>query len=328
MATNAEVPTTQEDESYLVQFGERVRAIEGRLERLLTSGWRNAAGEADALRAEADALAEIGVQNVSDRLRAVAAAATAGEALGAVSLALSACRLVRARLAGEAQLRDPGAWQAVGSGMRRNRSAAGATDHLLPVARTAIGNAEAWLCLRLRGNFVERRVLVDPTPLSVGDHPETVPPGAGALPRWMGSAIRGRLRWSARHALGASGTIERCTLLDASLLTEAEQPAQLLQHARQALTSEWKDGVVIDAYHHLCISRLRVSEAETYVWPDRATVAAFRTAPPVLKSDEPWAVVWRDDATVQPLALLAPGGLFKKPELLHLVPGLPRTRLA
>jgi hypothetical protein len=94
----------QEQERYPARFGARVRGIEARLERLLASGWRNAAGEADELRALTDGLEELGLSGLAARVRAVAAARSAKDALGAVSLALAACRLMRTHLAGEETL--------------------------------------------------------------------------------------------------------------------------------------------------------------------------------------------------------------------------------
>src|SRR5688500_8977104 len=76
-----------------------VRRVEERLERLLESGWRNAGQEASQLTEEAEALALAGMERLAQRLREVAAAKAAADGLAAVTVALAACRLLRARLA-------------------------------------------------------------------------------------------------------------------------------------------------------------------------------------------------------------------------------------
>ena len=81
---------------------ERLRQVEERLERLLTSGWRQSRTEAADLRQDADALAEAGLPELAARIRAVAEANDPAEALQAIALATSACRLLRARLPAEA----------------------------------------------------------------------------------------------------------------------------------------------------------------------------------------------------------------------------------
>src|SRR5262249_25659418 len=84
-------PTMQE-------IAARLLGVEARLERLLASGWRNAGSEAADFGSEPDALAALGLAQVAERLRAVATAPSATEALPAIVLATAACRLLRARL--------------------------------------------------------------------------------------------------------------------------------------------------------------------------------------------------------------------------------------
>lgn len=330
-----------EPDALLARVAARVLAIEGRLERALTSGWRNAAGEGAALGSEADGLAELGMVEVAARVRAVAAAPSASEALGAIALALAACRLLRTRLAGEALLAPAEGWQPLGMSKRRGRGRSETPDRVLPVARTAVGEGEAWLCLRLAGGYAGERLLVDPAPLAAtegdgGGHGQRTV----AEPPWLASLLRGRLRWRARHALGAAGTIERCALLDGTVTlgsdggapAESESSAwvaRMLDQLGKTLRGGWKEGAhVTPAFGHIRLSRLHVREAESYLWSDPAAAAAFRQAGAALKSDRVWAIVWQDQAAVQPLALLSPGGIFSRPALVHLVPGLPRTKLA
>jgi hypothetical protein len=327
---------------YPARFGARVRGIEARLERLLASGWRNAAGEAEELHPVTDGLEELGLSGLAARVQAVAAARSAKDALGAVSLALAACRLMRTHLAGEEMLSGEDGWQVVGARRRRQTRPDGeAQDTLLPVARTALAGGEAWLCLRLRGMYASERVLVDPARLASGAAPDA-PGGAansGAEPAWMRSLVRGSLRWRARYPLGASGSIERCVLLNATLAIpgagsagsagdERAWEARLLDQAHAVLTKRPSDGAqVLAGSGSVRLAKLHAAEAESYVWPDPAAAEVFRTAGEALTSDDVWAVVWKDDALVQPLALLSPPGLLKNAALIHLVPGLPRTRL-
>jgi hypothetical protein len=322
--------------SLLARFGDRLLDVEGRLERLLVSGWRNAAGEAGQLAAEADGLAELGVTTLAERLRAVAGAPTATEALGAISLALAACRLLRLRLAGEETLPAEDGWRAAGVVARRARLAGEAPDTLLPVARMAVAGGEAWLCLRFHGRYANERLLVEPTTLA-GRRTDG---GTATVvePLWLGSILRGRLRWRSRHPLGAAGSIECCALLGGTLVTpdeaggqggaaEPSWPGQLLARMRQSLAGGWKEGAqLLEGAARL--GRLHAGEADGYLWPDPALAGLFRQAGAALGSDDVWAVTRKDGALVQPLALLSPGGPDRVPELIHLVAGLPRSRLA
>jgi hypothetical protein len=339
------VTIVEEQERYPARFGARVRGIEARLERLLASGWRNAAGEAEELHAVTDGLEELGLSGLAARVRAVAAARSAKDALGAVSLALAACRLLRTHLAGEGTLSGEDGWQVVGTRRRRQMRTDGeAQDTLLPVARTAMADGEAWLCLRLHGMYTSERVLVDPTQLASREGPDA---NRGVSitatePAWMRSMVRGSLRWRARYPLGASGSIERCVLLNGTLAMpgaggtenagsardERAWESRLLDQTRAVLTKRPNDGAqVLAASGSVRLAKLHAAEAEGYVWPDPAAAEVFRTAGEALRSDDVWAVVWKDDALVQPLALFSPPGLLKNAELIHLVPGLPRTGL-
>jgi hypothetical protein len=294
-----------------------------------------------------DGLEELGLSGLAGRVRAVAAARSAKDALGAVSLALAACRLMRTHLAGEETLSGQNGWQIVGARRRQARPVGEAHDTLLPVARIATADGEAWLCLRLRGMYASERVLVDPAQLGSGAAPDATGGASSTVtePAWMRSLVRGSLRWRARYPLGASGSIERCVLLNATLAEpgaggtenarnagsagdERAWESRLLDQAHAVLTRRPNDGAqMLPGAGSVRLAKLHVAEAEGYVWPDPTAAAVFRTAGAALKSDDVWAVVWKEDALVQPLALLSPPGLLKNAELIHLVPGLPRTRL-
>src|SRR4051794_41272342 len=102
----------------------QLRRVEDRLGRLLVSGWRQARVEAADLRQDADGLAEAGLTEVAARVTAVAQAGSAAEALPAIALAASACRLLRLRLLAEAA---PDGWSPIARPKRR-----AGTDTVLP----------------------------------------------------------------------------------------------------------------------------------------------------------------------------------------------------
>src|SRR5437870_3901374 len=128
-------------------MAERLRRVEDRLERLLASGWRNAGAEAADLAGEADGLAALGLAHLAERLRAVAAAPSAAEALPAIALASAACRLLRARLPTDAA--PAGRWAHL---LQADDPPETAAERLIPVARMAVGDGEAWACVRLVGS--------------------------------------------------------------------------------------------------------------------------------------------------------------------------------
>src|SRR4051812_36035335 len=135
----------------------RLRHVEDRLERLLVSGWRNAGAEPADLAAEADTLAALGLAGVADRVRAVAAAPSAAEALPAIALATAACRLLRARLTTDTA--PAGEWTSLATTAGAPESAA---SRLIPVARMVLADGEAWACVRLRGGFPAAWLLLEP----------------------------------------------------------------------------------------------------------------------------------------------------------------------
>src|SRR4051794_15364785 len=115
------------------EIASRLRHVEDRLERLLVSGWRNVGAEPADLAAEADALAALGLTEVADRMRAVAAAPSAAEALSAIALASAACRLLRARLPTDTA--PSGEWTTLATTVAAPDAAA---TRLIPVARMAV----------------------------------------------------------------------------------------------------------------------------------------------------------------------------------------------
>ena len=161
------------------EIAARLLRVEARLERLLASGWRNAGAEAADLGPEADALAALGLAQIAERLRAVATAASATEALPAIVLAAAACRLLRARL--RAAAAPPGQC----TDLRDTELPEPTTDQLLPLARLALADGEAWACVRLRGAIPAELFLLEPLPPRPGEAvaaPLPPPRGESATP--------------------------------------------------------------------------------------------------------------------------------------------------
>jgi hypothetical protein len=292
--------------SVLGDVAERVRRVEARLERLLASGWRSAAAEAADVEEDAAALDSLGLPTLAAGVRRVPAATDGADALAAIAVALAACRQVRARLAAGEIVVTSGEdkWAPLAPERRSART----EDRLIPVGRLAVGpGEEAWACVRLRGQWADRYVLVDPPAVLDG----------GAEPTWLGCVLEGVLAWQARYPLGAEGSVDRCRLGGAKVVAEA--PDGLLQ----ALSKPYKEGLtLLGGSGGLRLRHLERAEASTYVWPDPTAAQAFAGA----RQDKVWALTWAGGA-IAPLALLSPPGFFKRPKLVHLIPGLPETPL-
>jgi hypothetical protein len=306
----------------------RLRRVEERLERLLVSGWRNAGAEATDLAEEAEALAELGFGELAERLRGVAAAEGGSEALRAVTLAATACRLLRARLPAEA---PTGEWLPIGKATRRRGAS---TERLLPIGRMALEDGEAWACVRLRGTMADDWLLLDPPTLpELASEPARVGLAARLMGRgraaaasdngssvWLSRPIEGVLRWRARYPLGASGDVQHCGLSGAAW-AGADQAEVPLATLRKALAGSPKeDRLLLGGW--LRLKQLDPAEVESYVWPDPAVASAFRAA-----GGPVWALAWVQGGPIAPLVLIEPGGVLRKPRLVHLVPGLPGEAL-
>lgn len=288
-------------------MNQHLRSLEERLERLLTSGWRAAGPEAQALTQEADAVAEAGLPELATRLRAVTAAQSPSEALAAAALAMSALRLLRLRLAASAS--PPGQWELLAPQAKAARK----PDRLLPLCRLALGEGEVWACLKLRGSLPDELLLVEPPTLDQA-------PEASI---WLKQPLLGHLRWRGRYPLGAGGELHRCALDEPrwdQFPAKEDDPFYTFREAVSAGKLK-EDGHVLGS---LRVQSVEPGEDSAYVWPDAAAREALRRG----ARARSWSLVWRDGTLVMPLALLEPGGLFRRGKLIHLVATNPEERLS
>jgi hypothetical protein len=313
-------------------------ATEGQLERLLAGGWRNAGPGLPEIEAAAAVLHAAGAPAVAARLRRVGAAGAPADGLAAVSLALAACRLLRARLPAprpEAASSDagwtalspspgsPGSPAAQPSASRRRRTRDVRHRRLLPIGRLAVDDGEAWACLLLRETstgepaFAEW-LLVDP--------PEGVPAGGGKSGRgpWLRRVLEGDLHWKARYPLGAAWSVHRFAL---DLRGEAGDPdgaapLPALDRFWKALGSNrLQDHALVLGFSPLRVRRLDRAETDGYLWASPEQRHLFAES----GKGEVWGLAWEQPPRTAPLLLITPGGFLRRPSFVHLVPGLPST---
>jgi hypothetical protein len=184
----------------------------------------------------------------------------------------------------------------------------------LLIGRIALGNGEAWACVRPQGVTIEL-ILVEPLD------------EAGHAGQWLGRTIRGRARWVARYPLGATGDVPLVALEDYQLLLldEGEEKAEHLASPWKSLDlTKLEDCKPVFAYRaNLQVRRLAADDADGCAWPDPATSQAFRAA-----AREPvWTIAWIDGPLVVPLAILIPPGFLSPAKLVHLTHGNPVERL-
>ena len=312
------------------ELSTQLRDLDDRLGRLLASGWRHAAPEAASLAADADLLSDAGIVETAARLRAVADARDAAEALPTIALAASAVRLLRARLPLDAPPEDAAAWSVVGE----QKTAKAETDTLVLLCRVLFGGREMWACARPeRGQWLLVQPPFEPPP------PPTSGPASGLLGRlhqhlgggssdagpWLRQRLRGRLVWQARHPVGADDDVAECRLEDAERVDPPEEKSDLLASFRRVLAAgPPRDPLpVFVSWHGLQVRRLERADADTCVWLDPSMAEAFRAA----ASGPTWALARVSDDAVAPLAVLVPGGKLSSARLVHLLPGLQETRL-
>jgi hypothetical protein len=303
----------------LQEIGARLAAVEERLERLLGGGWRSSAGDRAELAVEADALAELGLAELANRLRAVAAAETAAAALPALAVATAACRLVRSRLPLPPPPDEEWAPLAVAAGREWK------PELLLPICRFPVGGDEAWACVRPKAAAAHDWVLVTPPGNDMGGQ-RAFPLAIEEQAHWLRRPFRARLRWRRRLPLGSGDEVAMCDAVDAAWCSPTEKLADTTEHFRKrAHKNDLKDEVsVLWNGGWLIERRLEPAAIDDYLWLDEAARATFRQA---AGRDDVWAIVWRPGAFEVPLALIRPGGLLRPARLVHLLPGAPADRL-
>ncbi len=290
-------------ETVLQEIAAYIRQIEERLERLLASGWRNAAHEAQGFTTDADSLSALGLHTVAGRLREVAAAPDAMAALRAIVLATESCRLLRAHLV-EAESLGPGAVQLHA---RRPR----ATDRisLLPLCRVAVDGEEVWSCLRSQG-YAWEWLALDP----LGDPAPQVP--------WLTMRVSGFPVWRGRYPVGAAAELTRVALSESAVSALAGDDGNLsvlraLQSGRIRSTQLplWGGGYLrLDRLQAMPVAALRGLDDRFH-------------AEDILDQhgDSAWGLVWDqlgERALVAAFAARADGM-----RVIHLVPGCPAEKI-
>lgn len=280
-----------------------VRQIEERLERLLASGWRNAAHEARSFASDGDILADLGLPAVAERLRQVATADDPMAALRAVVLAIASCRLLRAHLAGTA---TPGS----GATVLQARRARG-TDRvtLLPFCRITVQGEDLWSCLRSRG-YAWEWLLLDPPALATPEAP------------WLTVRASGFPVWRGRYPFGEIAEVTRVALADLAMTTlpsEGEDQPVLRElrtgKIRSAHLPLWGGGYLrLDRMHAASLAQLPSLDE--------------RFSPEAISDhhgDAVWGLIWEqhgERALVAAFAACADGV-----RVIHLGPGCPSEPL-
>ena len=316
---------------------DRLRQVEERLERLLTSGWRQARSEAEDLRQEADLLAEAGLPELAARVRTVAEANDPGEALQAIALATNACRLLRVRLPGAGV---PDGWAPLTPA--RPKAGSG-TDTLVPISRLLLDGREVWACahpprnqwilLELPFPAEEPAPSMAPPPARGGlfsrlrrQMDRVLGSEAGAPAPWMHHLLRGRLVWRARYPLGADRDVSLCTLEQPAWETAGTETVKYGIHAfYQTLTGRIliSGALVFPSGGGFRLMELERDDPAALVWLDPSAAEAFGRAP----TEKVWSIVWTVGNTIAPVAIVTRGERGDLPRLTHLIPGAPEDIL-
>lgn len=319
---------------------EQLRQVEERLGRLLISGWRQAGSEAADLRNDADGLVEACLPELAACLAAVAEAGGPAEALRAIALAQSACRLMRTRLPVPG---PPDGWTVLAPPKPPRRPKAGATsDTLVPISRLLLEGREVWACARPNRNHL---LLVEPPfPVEETEATSAAPPEptgvfgrlrrqigqafggeARASSPWLHHRLQGTLRWRARYPLGVDGDVSCWTLEEPSWEKTEPSSRDVLQglHLRLSAVKPEDEMLVFWNVNAFRISEIQRDDPAEYTWLDPSAAEALGRAP----TAKLWAITWTEGKAVVPLALLTPGSKARPPRLTHLIPGLPEDLL-
>jgi len=312
---------------------EQLLHVEERLGRLLASGWRQAGAEAADLRQDAATLAEAGLTEVAARVAAVAEAGSASEALPAIAVAASACRLLRIQLLASPL---PDGWIPLEPLRARSRTG---PDTLLPVARLLLEGREVWLC----GRVTHTQWLLIEAPFPASTEPVAEPaPVSGLFGRlrqqvgralgvtaasgapWLSRQLRGRLVWQARYPVGADSQVTLCALEDPAWQAEPDQ-SDRHRHLREILAGRAPLATTyLAATSGIRLMEIRRADAAAYAWLDPSAADAFAAVP----TEKAWAVVWTERAAMLPVALVTPAGWGSPARLTHLLPGSPTDVLS
>jgi hypothetical protein len=314
---------------------EQLRQVEERLGRLLISGWRQAHAEAADLRQDADALAEAGLPALAARIVAVAEAGDTGQALQAIALAMSACRLLRTRLPSQTV---PDGWLPL---TPTRKSQSHRTEALVPISRLLLDGREVWACTRTNRNqmlLVEPPLPPDepaPAPANT-DSPKGVfgrlrqriglsPAGEPREPsNFLRHRLAGTLHWQAQYPLGTQGDVGYWTLEDPAWVTDHDEQNSLLPFQRLLAANTLQDGTPLFwSSGGFRVHALQRDDAASYVWVDPSAAEAFAMAP----TEKVWSIVWLEGAAVVPVALVTPAGKVSPPRLTHLIAGAPEETL-
>jgi hypothetical protein len=301
----------------------RLADVERHLERLLASGWRNAAPDRAGLGTIADELTELGLPDFAERLRAIDQAGDPAEALQRIAVATAACRMLQARL-----MAPPPASPTLRP-IPAPKERTG--PRLLVIAPLSVGGQSVWACARLeRGVAAELVLLESPPTAEATAAPEAngrgflrqimrQPQSASAEPTpWLRAELHLDLEWRATLPL-SSGTVDLRAPIEECALLCPEEKDDVAAHARGTLHAGKASDhdVVVRAGGAL---RLRVVEralAATYTWIDPSMRQAFDRA----ITDQGWAIAWVTQQALVPLAIVRPGGMLRRGQFTPLTPG-------
>jgi hypothetical protein len=314
----------------------RIRQVERRLEQLLASGRPNSLADTAILRDEASAIEDVGLTELAERLRRVAT--LDDQYVPALGLALTSCRLLRARLPDDAP--PAGNWEPLVAARGRRQGG----ERLVPIGRVTLAEGEAWACARLHYYDLREWLLVapppDPPPRDPGDD-EIAPrltqlrltdlpthgPGRAddGIAPWLTRPLHALLRWEARLPLGARGDVQMATVVEcrwAELPDIREDPFAALRQVLAAGDLLGGKSAYVE-HGRLRVISLDAEDAASCVWPDLAMAWAFQDA----ATSPVWAIAWVDGALVAPLAIVEPGDGTRPARVVHLVHGNPSDKL-
>lgn len=265
---------------------QRLALLEDRLDRLLIAGFQQAGPDRERLLTEAEAIVDLGLASLADRLRAVATAPGPMESLATVSLASAQLRMIRSQLPTTGE-----GWQP----LRPTAAKKSATASLLPISQVSLEGAPVWSAVRLRGAYGVELLLLE---------------AEGLKPL---EAIKGELTWAGRYPLGGGSSIERLRLGPwAPEESESDRLNRLFPGGKV------KAGTPVLGYGALLLDQLQPADLRTYAWIDPAHLSLLES----FVTEPTWALLWQQNGLVVPLSLAD----LSWGEVRHLLPNLPAER--